>query len=76
MVQKSLGNGGYMKLSEDRLQAIEVLVNELLKSSPEESKVQGFLKKAGIEDPKDPVARIESVLEALQYQQPEKDFKE
>jgi hypothetical protein len=65
-----------MDLNETQLHALENLVDELLKPTPVETRVKGFLEKAGISDPHDPVARIQSVLEALRFHQPEKEFNE
>ena len=63
-----------MDLSETQLHALENLVDELLKPTPEEGKVQHFLSDAGISDPHDPVARIQTVLEALRFHAPEQEF--
>jgi hypothetical protein len=65
-----------VELSESQLLALENLVNELLKAKPEESRIQSFLNNAGIDDPKDPVKRIQTVLAALHFKQPESEFTE
>ena len=63
-----------MDLSEARLSALEGLVNELMKPSPEEEKVQSYLREAGLHDPKDPLARIHAVLDALHFEHPDKEI--
>jgi hypothetical protein len=63
-----------MELSEGKLNALEGLVNELMKPSPEESKIQSYLKEAGLNDPKDPLARIHAVLDALRFEHPDKEM--
>lgn len=63
-----------MELTEGRLTALEGLVNELMKTSPEEEKIQTFLKEAGLNDPKDPLARIHAVLDALRFEHPDKEI--
>ncbi len=65
-----------MELNEVQLIALEGLVNELLKPAPEEEKIQGFLAEAGISDPKDPVARIQTVLNALKFEHQDKEIQE
>lgn len=64
-----------MELSERQLNVLEGLVNELLKATPEEEKIQSYLTAAGLEDPKDPVARIQTVLDALRFELPETEIK-
>lgn len=63
-----------MELNEDRLTALEGLVNELMKPTPEEEKIQSYLKEAGLNDPKDPLARIHAVLDALRFEHPDKEI--
>ena len=65
-----------MELTESRLNALEGLVNELMKPSPEEEKIQSFLREAGLHDPKDPLARIHAVLDALRFEIPDKELKD
>ena len=67
--------GDQMELTEGKLTALEGLVNELMKPSPEEDKIQVFLKAAGLNDPKDPLARIHAVLDALRFEHPDKEMK-
>jgi hypothetical protein len=68
--------GEKMDLTEKKLTALEGLVNELLKPQPKEEKVQSFLKDVGIQDPGDPVARIQIVLDALRFEEKDKAFNE
>lgn len=64
-----------MELTESKLTALEGLVNELMKAVPEEEKIQIFLKAAGLNDPKDPLARIHAVLDALRFEHPDKEIR-
>ena len=65
-----------MKPTEERLRTLETLVEELLKDRPEESVVTSCMLKAGIDDSKDPIDRINKVLQALHFQEDEKGFVE
>jgi hypothetical protein len=65
-----------LELSERQLVVLEGLVNELLKAAPEEEKIQSFMTAAGLEDPIDPVARIQTVLDALRFELPDSEIKE
>lgn len=67
--------GDQMELTESKLTALEGLVNELMKAVPEEEKIQIFLKAAGLNDPKDPLARIHAVLDALRFEHPDKEIR-
>lgn len=68
--------GCFVELNDRQLVALEGLVNELLKNVPEEEKIQSYLNAAGLEDPKDPVARIQAVLNALRFELPDAEIAE
>lgn len=57
------------------LYVLEKLAEELLKNVPEESVVTSFMKEAGLVDTKDPIDRINKVLQALHFEEKEKEFK-
>lgn len=59
----------------EKLKALENLAEELLKDDPEESIVAKYLTAAGIDDPKDPIERINKVLMALNFEEDDKEFK-
>lgn len=65
-----------MILPNDRLRVLEVLVEELIKDDPREEIVIDCMKAAGIEDSKDPIDRINKVLMALHFEEPDKEIKE
>lgn len=65
-----------MDLNDAQLSALEELVNELMKPAPEETKVRSCLKLAGLHDPRDPLARIQTVLDALRFELPDKELNE
>jgi hypothetical protein len=60
----------------DRLTVLENLVEELLKDKPEEKTIKQYFKMAGIEDSHDPLERIQEVLQALRFEEPEKEIQE
>lgn len=57
-----------MVVNDAQLDALEGLVDELLKNSPEELKIQSFMKQAGITDPKNHTDRVQAVLDALRFE--------
>lgn len=65
-----------MEISAERLEILELLANELMKDDPKESLVTEYMDKAGLEDSKDPIVRINQVLKALHFSEPDKEFKE
>ena len=65
-----------MNDSPEKLRLLETLVEELLKETPEESKVSACLRDAGIPDSKDPIDRINKVLLALHFEDQGKGFNE
>jgi len=65
-----------MEFNEGQLSALEGLVNELMKASPVEEKIQSFMALAGLNDPKDQLARIQAVLDALKFEHPSKEIEE
>lgn len=65
-----------MEIDETRLNALEELVNELMKNAPEERLVQSYMKEAGLKDPGDQVARIQLVLKTLEFEKPKAEFEE
>ncbi len=58
----------------DKLNILEMLVEELLKESPEEKVVRTCMNEAGIPDTKDPIDRINKVLHALEFAQADKEL--
>jgi hypothetical protein len=64
-----------MELPAERLRVLELLADELMKDEPKESLVMAYMQKAGLEDSKDPIARINQVLMALHFTEPNKEFK-
>lgn len=62
-------------MEKEKLDLLERLVEELLKDSPEEEVVSGYMLQAGIPDSKDPIDRINKVLLALHFEEPRKEFK-
>lgn len=60
--------------TEERLHTLEQLVDELLKDSPEETKVRDFMTLTGIPYTKDPIERINSVLKALHFHEGDKEI--
>lgn len=65
-----------MNPTNEKLHILEVLVEELLKETPEENVVQKCMSDVGILDSKDPIDRINKVLMALHFEESEKEIKE
>jgi len=65
-----------MELPAERLRVLELLADELMKDQPKESLVIEYMNQAGLEDSKDPIARINQVLMALHFTEADKEFKE
>lgn len=65
-----------MQTPTERLRILEVLAEELMKDSPEERLVKECMQKAGIPDSQDPIDRINKVLMALHFEEPNKEIKE
>ncbi len=63
-------------MTTDRLQLLEVLVDELMKDEPSETVVSKCMNAVGLKDNKDPIDRINQVLKALHFEEPKKDIKE
>jgi hypothetical protein len=59
-----------------RLEILEDLVEELLKEEPEEERVQEYLQMAGLSNTTDPIDRIREVLQALDFEEPNKEIHE
>jgi hypothetical protein len=55
-------------VNDAQLDALEGLVDELLKNSPEEVKIQTFMRQAGLIDPKNHTDRVQAVLDALRFE--------
>ncbi len=53
-----------------RIESLEVLVDELLKDSPEENLVRQKMEQIGLEYQTDPVIRLNDVLQALRVPAP------
>ncbi len=60
----------------EKLRVLEVLVEELLKNDPKESMVTEYMNLAGIPDSQDPIDRINKVLMALHFEEPNKEIEE
>lgn len=65
-----------MNPATEKLQILEVLVEELLKDDPEETLVQKCMIEVGIPDSKDPIDRINKVLMALHFEEAGKEITE
>lgn len=65
-----------MELDNARLNALEELVNELIKAAPEERLIQSYMRDAGLKDPGDQVARIQMILKELQFENPTAEIEE
>lgn len=61
-------------LDAGKLEILEILVEELLKDSPEEALVQKCMTDAGLEDTRDPIDRINKVLLALHFEENQKEI--
>lgn len=64
------------EFDDEQMTALEELVNELMKTAPEERLVQSYIKEAGLKDPGDQVSRIQLVLKTLQFKTPRTEFEE
>lgn len=51
--------------SDERITRLEILVDELIKEKPQESRVRSYMKAAGLPYVEDPIERMNSVLTAL-----------
>lgn len=65
-----------MSNTEDRIQVLEALVDELMKDDPADAVVSECMKAIGLKDSKDPIDRINQVLKALHFSKSSEDFKE
>lgn len=65
-----------MEIDKSRLSDLELLVDELLKPMPEEQKVQSYMRKVGLSDPGEPIGRLQTVLELLNFREKDKEFTE
>ncbi len=57
----------------DRLEVLEHLVDELMKDQPEDKLIKQYMKQSGIKYSEDPVERLNLVLKALHFTEPEDD---
>lgn len=55
----------------DRLEVLENLVDELMKERPEDKLVKQYMKQTGIKYSDDPIERLNLVLQALHFSEPE-----
>jgi hypothetical protein len=55
---------------------LEMLVDELIKEQPREEVIQEQMEQMGLSYKTDPVDRLNDVLQALQFREPQKNFKE
>ena len=55
----------------DRLEVLEHLVDELMKDQPEDKLIKQYMKQTGIKYSEDPVERLNLVLKALHFTEPE-----
>ena len=62
---------GHQLTEEERIQTLEGLVDELLKDNPEENFIKDCMEKTGIPYTKDPIERINYVLKALHFKEPQ-----
>lgn len=67
-----------MKADENnqRIASLEVLVDELLKDSPQEDIVRKQMERVGLQYQTDPVERLNKVLQALHFREPSLKFKD
>ena len=65
-----------MEISNDKLQVLEMLAEELLKDEPQEVLVQKCFSEVGLPDSKDPIDRINKVLLALHFEDNKKEILE
>lgn len=63
-------------MQNEKLVILERLVDELLKEKPEESTVSQYMTEAGLPDSKNPIDRINMVLKALHFEEPQKEIRE
>jgi hypothetical protein len=49
-----------------KIEKLELLVDELVKEAPEEQKIRGYMKSAGLTYVEDPVERMNRVFAALE----------
>ena len=61
-----------MTTQESREEILSFLAEELIKPEPEEQIVKSYMSKVGLSYSDDPVERINLVLQALHFQEPEK----
>ena len=58
------------------LETLEVLVDELLKDVPKEEVIKEHMERAGLTYENDPVLRLNNVLQALHFTEPQLKFKD
>lgn len=63
---KSNKRNSSVDLSNGRIAQLEVLVDEMIKDSPHENRIRGYMKAVGLAYDADPIVRMSSVLEALE----------
>ena len=59
-----------MERQESREEILSFLAEELIKTEPEEEIVKSYMEKVGLAYSNDPVERINMVLQALHFQEP------
>ena len=60
----------------NRLQTLELLVDELMKEKPEEKLVKSYMQETGLQYTLDPIDRLNTVLKALHFKEGDKVFVE
>ena len=65
-----------INMDEEKVSRLESLVDELLQDQMNEKKVRDLMRQEGLRYSQDPVERLNRVLFALQFEEPEKDFNE
>ena len=63
-----------MTNNESREEILSFLAEELIKPVPKEDIVKEYMSKVGLEYSTDPVERINTVLQALHFQEPSKSI--
>lgn len=62
---KTIKNRSSAAASDSRIAQLEILVDELIKDCPQETRIRSYMKAAGLPYSSDPIIRMNCVLEAL-----------
>lgn len=60
-------------MAEEKIVLLESLVEELMKEQPNEHLIQDIMAQTGLHYSKDPITRINSVLQALEFNVPTRE---